>query len=102
MIRADVIYLIAETPGAHGFFDKPTYTERMVYCTVSSVGRTEYYQAHVQGLEPTVVFTLTEAGDYDGERILRWNGRVYRVIRTYVDGLGIELTCEEAPDVTDT
>lgn len=102
MIRADVIYLLAETPGKHGVFDVATYTERMVYCTVRSVGMNEFYRAKEQGLEPSVVFTLTAYADYDGERLLRWNDRVYRVVRTYVDGLNIELTCEEGDTVVTT
>ena len=100
MIKADVIYLLSENPGAHGVFDSPTYTERMVYCTVRSVGMPEFYRAHEQGLEPSIVFVLTDAADYEGERIIRWGegafARYYKVIRTYVDGLAIEITCEEA------
>ena len=102
MLRADVIYLITETPGGHGWFDSPVYTEKMVYCTVRSVGMTEYYRAHAQGLEPSVVFALTDEGDYDGERILRWGSKYYRVVRTYTDGLSIELTCEEIAPVATT
>ena len=111
MLRADVIYLIDETPGTHGYFDKPTYRERMVYCTVRSVGMNEYYRAHEQGLNPEIVFELADCSDYNGERLIRWGERAattfepediryYRVIRTYVDGLKIELTCEEAGYVT--
>ena len=103
MLRADVIYLIKENPGNHGWFDSPTYTEKMVYCTVRSVGMTEYYRAHAQGLEPSVVFDLADEADYDDERILRWGTKYYRIVRTYVDGLSIELTCEEiAPIVATT
>lgn len=103
-MRADVIYLIDETPGTHGYFDKPTYSERMVYCTVRSVGMQEFYRAHEQGLEPSIVFELTDYSDYSGERLVRWgendDARYFRVVRTYVDGLHIELTCEEAGYVT--
>lgn len=100
MIRADVIYLITETPGTHGVFDHNVYTERMVYCTVRSVGMSEWYRANEQGLRPSIVFVLADYSDYDGERLVRWgeneDARYYRIIRTYVDGLSIELTCEEA------
>lgn len=102
LLRADVIYLIKENPGNHGWFDDTTYTERMVYCTVRSVGMTEYYRAHAQGLEPSVVFDLADMADYDDERILRWGAKYYRVVRTYVDGLSIELTCEEIAPVATT
>lgn len=102
MIRADVIYLLEETPGKHGVFDAVIYTEHMVYCTVRSVGMNEFYRAKEQGLEPSVVFTLTTYADYHGERLLRWDDKIYRVVRTYVDGLSIELTCEEGECVVTT
>lgn len=77
-----------------------------MYCTVRSVGYNEYYRAHEQGLEPSVIFALADYADYDGERLVRWGEKAttdgldwaqyYRIIRTYSDGKGIELTCEEA------
>ena len=100
VLRADVIYLIKENPENHGWFDSPSYTERMVYCTVRSVGMTEYYRAHAQGLEPSVVFVLADEADYEDERILRWGSKYYRLVRTYTDGLSIELTCEEIAPIT--
>lgn len=96
MIRADVIYLITENPNPHGVFDTTTPTERVVYCTVRSVGMSEFYRAHEQGLEPQIVFVLSDYADYNGERLIRWGDKMFRVIRTYVDGLSIEITCEEA------
>lgn len=97
MIRADVIYLVSTTPGKHGVFGPPSSeTERMVYCTVRSVGRNEFYRAKEQGLEPQYVFELADYSDYAGERIVIFNGVRYDVIRTYVDGLKIEITVEEA------
>ena len=102
MIRADVIYLLAETPGKHGYFEPTVYTERMVYCTIRSVGVNEFYRAKEQGLEPDIVFTLAAYADYDGERLIKWNDKIYRVVRTYIDGLKIELTCEEGDYVATT
>ena len=97
LLRADVCYLIAEEPARHGVFDQPTETtERMVYCTVRSVSSADYWRAHEQGLNPEVVFELADYYEYEGERLIRWDGRTWSVIRTYVDGIKIELTCEEA------
>lgn len=95
MVRADVIYLVAENPEAHGIFDAPTETPRMVYCTVRSVGFNEYYTALANGLNPTIVFRMAERTEYHGEKIVLWEGVRYRVVRTYIQGDGIELTCEE-------
>ena len=96
MVRADVIYLIAENPEAHGIFDKPQEEPRMVYCEVGSVGYNEYYTALANGLNPTIVFKLAERTEYHGEKIVTWNNVRYRITRTYVNKKdGIELTCEE-------
>ena len=100
MSRADICYLVAEDPQAHGIFDKPAETPRMVFCTVRSVGQQEYYRARENGLEPTVVF-VTPAVNYHGEKIILWTPpggaqRRYRVVRTYQGTDQVEITCEEA------
>lgn len=96
MVRADVITLIGETPGAHGVFDPPSETLNDVPCTVRSVGYNEFYAARNAGIQPTVVFVLALAEDYAGEKIVEWRGSRYRVVRTWMQGDGIEITCEPA------
>lgn len=95
MVRADTIKLVGESPAAHGVFDTPTETQTEVFCTVQSVGFREFYQAKSAGLEPDIVFNLTNAEDYGGEKIVLWNSTRYRVIRTYLNGMGIDITCEK-------
>ena len=92
----DVIYLIAEDPAAHGIFDAPTETKRMVYCGVRSVGLSEFYRAMEQDLHPSFVFVLEDFAEYGGEKICEYKGTRYRIIRTYTTGGRIELTVEEA------
>lgn len=92
---SSVLTLIAENPAAHGIFDEPTETGRTVFCTVRSVGFNEYYTALANGLNPTIVFRMAERTEYHGEKIVLWEGVRYRVVRTYAQGDGIELTCEE-------
>ena len=97
MRRSDVIYLVAETPAAHGIFDAPKETQRMVYVTLKSVGLNEYYRALEQDLRPEVIFVLSDYAEYRGEKIAIWNGKRYRVVRAYQnEQLGVELTVEEA------
>lgn len=100
MIRDDVCYLISEATASHGIFDKPERTERMVYCQVRSVYGSEFWRAKEAGTELSIVFVLADYREYNGERLLRWeNGgesRYYRIVRPYVDGNEIQLTCEEA------
>lgn len=96
MVRADVIELVAETPAAHGIFDAPTETKQTTWCEIRSVGMREYYEARAAGLEPEVVFRLADASDYGGEKVIIWNDTRYRVIRTWLQGDAIDLTCELA------
>lgn len=96
MICDDVITLVAETPEAHGIFEPAAETGRQVFCRVDSVTRAEFWRAHSNGLEPRYVFTLSEAADYHGEKIALWQGRRWRVLRTYVNGHAIELTVADA------
>lgn len=96
MIRDDVIYLVSESPQAHGIFDAPTETQTMCYCRVMSVNRNEYYKALSNDLKPEYVFVISEYADYNGEKIIVYNDKRYRVIRSYVDEHAVELTVEEA------
>ena len=95
MMFRDVITLISESPAAHGVLDDVTETQNQVFCSVRSVGMNEAYQAMSNGLHPQFVFVLSECGDYNGEKIVIYHEKRYRVIRTYQQNQGIELTVEE-------
>lgn len=97
MLRADVIQLITETESAHGVHATVTETAREVMCTVRSVNRSEYYNALNVGIEPSLVFYLALSDDYQGERVVRYQGLKYRVVRTYLtEDDGIEITVERS------
>lgn len=96
MVRADVIELVSESPEAHGVFSPPTEAKQKTYCTIRSVGMREYYEAKGAGIEPEIVFRLTDSDDYDNQKIVLWNNARYRVVRTSLHGDGVELTCERA------
>lgn len=95
MIFRDVITLIGESQ-PHGVLDDPVETSRQVYCSVRSVGMTEAYTAMSHGLHPEFVFLLSDYGDYQGEKVCEYKGTRYRIVRTYRQNQGIELTVEEA------
>lgn len=95
MLFRDVLTLIGETPTAHGVTDPYTESERTVYCTVRSVGMNEAYQALANGLRPQFVFILSDYADYKNEKICIYNGKKYRIVRTYRNNQSIELTVEE-------
>ena len=100
MIRDDVCYLIKETPGAHGVFDRPETTERAVMCAVKTVSSADYWRAYEHGIELTLVFVLSDFHDYEGEKHVRYgegaDARYYEIVRTYSADNSIELTCTEA------
>lgn len=69
-------------------------TKTTVLCSVKSAGRGDFYNGAVAGLRPEYVFTI-HAYEYNGERIVEFDGVRYRVIRTYQKGIEeIELTVE--------
>ena len=102
MMRADVIDLITENRSGHGVHEAVTDTARTVMCTVESVTRTEFYNAMNAGIRPEYVFRLALAEDYQGERLVKFHGQKFRVVRTYMTADdGIEITVERS-DVNGT
>lgn len=57
-------------------------TEREVFAQISSVTRSEFFEAGRNGLNPEFIFTVF-AGDYQGERICELHGKRYGIYRTY-------------------
>ena len=99
MVRADVIGLVTETRSAHGVHEAITESVRDVYAEIRSVSRSEYYTALNAGVQPSIVFKLALDADYQDEKFLRFQGKRYRVVRTYLtnDG-GIEITAERSDE----
>lgn len=93
MVRADVIELIGEQQ-PRGAFETVTETTRRVFCTVRSVTMNETYTARSVGLDPSIVFVLSDYAEYQGEKLCEWNDVRYRIVRTYVAKEQIELVCE--------
>lgn len=96
MIRATTIDLINEAPEAHGVFDAPTETVTTVFAEIRSVTRREFYEAKSAGINPELVFMLTDYADYNGQKVFLFNGERWRVIRTYANGQTLEITAGRA------
>lgn len=96
MNKPDVIYLVDESPAAHGVFDPDTETKSMRFAVIKSVGYNEFYAAKSAGVNPSIIFVLSDYADYDGQKIIEHNNKRYRVVRTYCVNQRIEITCEEA------
>ena len=84
MVRATTIILLGEEPAAHGVFDAPTETQTEVFAEAISVSQNEFYKAMQNGIEPEIVFMLTDYGDYHGEKVFLYEDKRMRVIRTYI------------------
>lgn len=95
MLFSDVITLKGETPGVNAMGTPTvTYTTREIYADVTKAKRAEFYQAAAAGLKPEITCTIHTV-DYEGETELTYDGKAYRVIRTYeTDREYTELICE--------
>lgn len=84
MDRSDIVTLYAETVtrDKYGINHKST-TTREVFCKVDSVTRTEFFDAGRSGLNPEYRITMFY-GDYNGEYVVGYKGRLYSVYRTYL------------------
>lgn len=67
-----------------------------VFCRICSVGQTEFYQAQATGYKPEVKFVIADFLDYDYETMVKHDGQLYRVIRTYRAGQELEITVTRA------
>lgn len=61
---------------------RKTRTAREVFCKVESVTRAEFFDAGRSGLNPEYRITMF-FGDYNGESVVGYKGRLYSVYRTY-------------------
>ena len=84
MDRTAVAYLIAETfqKDAYGVL-QPTTTRKKIYCDVSSVSMSEWFEGGRNGLNPELRLTMF-SGDYNGEKLIEYNGTEYSIYRTYL------------------
>lgn len=71
-------------------------TSREVLCGLRSVGMKEFYQAQAADFYPELVFVLADYLDYNGEQLVRHNGQVYNVLRTYRAGQELEIVVTRA------
>ena len=56
-------------------------TRRMVYVQPKSVYNSEFYNAQIIGLHPSITLTLANREDYEGEKLVEFEGKTYNVIR---------------------
>lgn len=90
MIRAETITFLKEDP--HGVFEANTPTEVERFAEIRSVRSSEFYQAENAGITPQHTFVMTDYSDYpEWAKLIRFNGSLYDIVRTYVKGQTIEI-----------
>jgi len=74
-----------------------TYEETVVFVQPRGVYQSEFYNAAQAGLHPSITFELTNRADYNGEKLIEWEGKLYDVIRAdwTAQRDSISLVCEE-------
>jgi len=74
---------------------KKIETRTNILCAVKSIGRNEFYAAAQAGLKPEITFII-HAYEFNGEKKVEFEGKKYKVIRTYMkDFEEMELICEK-------
>ena len=72
----------------------PVTNETVIFCNIKSVSGVEFYNAANTGLKPEIIFVV-DAFEYGDEKLVKFEGKEYKVIRSYQIGIEeIELTCE--------
>lgn len=74
-----------------------TYNTKLIYVQPRSVYSSEFYQAAQAGLHPSITFEITNRADYNGEKLLEWNGAEYDILRADWTGMKdkLRLVCQE-------
>ena len=92
----DIAYLCKETITQDEYLNEVTdLSEREVFVRAKSIGSREFYQAATTGYHPTVTLVLADYYDYAGESVVRYDEKLFDVIRTYRQGNRLELTLQE-------
>lgn len=74
----------------------PEPSEITILCEKKNVSRQEFYEASSNGFKPSLVLNV-HPFEYDNESYIKFDGKKYKVIRTYlIDMEHLELTCEQA------
>ena len=71
--------------------------KRTVFVQPRGVYASEFYNAAQLGLKPSLTLYMTNRNDYQGEKVLEFDGKEYSVIRVDWNAPrdGISLICEE-------
>lgn len=89
-----ILYLLSEVKTVNEYGDTVTeQVRKRRWCCVSSVKRSEFYQAQANGFKPEIAFELPDARLYSGELNIEYNGKLFHVLRSYQEKDSIQLNC---------
>lgn len=72
-----------DEPDPIPFSNVDRWRSREVFCDVRSITRTEWFEAGRNGIEhPEFIFVINR-NEYDDEKIVQYNDKIYGVYRTY-------------------
>ena len=84
MDRSEIIYLISTRQKQDDLGQWLTEEAvRPVFCDVRSVSYSEWFEAGRNDMKPELSFVIYQY-DYDGEKIVEYQGKRYGIYRTYV------------------
>ena len=94
----DIITLVKEEITGHDNYGNEiiTKTKRDVMCQAYGITRSEFYAAATNDLHPEWTIRLSDFMDYQGEKLAKFHGDYYTIIRAYRDsgsfhkGTGLE------------
>ena len=79
----NIAYLLKDGAKSYDEYlnEKVETVRRMVYVQPRGVYNSEFYNASIVGLHPSITLTLSNRADYEGEKLVEFEGKVYSVIR---------------------
>lgn len=102
MLRQTIATLIRDDPATHGVYEETETVERTVFCTVRSASYRDIDAAGSEGMRPEIVVRLAQDFEYQDEKRLSYDGKIYNIDRVYYSGESdwVDLTCSRGePDV---
>jgi SPP1 family predicted phage head-tail adaptor len=92
MYFKDIGYLMSEKQTIDSMHrPKVSYSESKVYCNVKSISQSEFYQVATVGFKPEIKIEI-KCMDITGATHFKYNGKIYKILRTYSKQDIIELT----------
>ena len=72
--------------------------EREIFANMFTISATEYYNAALTGLRPSLMFEIYSF-EYSGQTRLEYEGKAYNIVRVITAGEKKRLVCEEVAGI---